>query len=552
MFSGLSHGRRSAILILFLFCSIFFFQIYPHFIFTNEHSRLLLTSAIVDDQTVQIDKALQRYGDTQDKAIFNGHYYSDKAIGTSLLALPVYPAIKAIGMDQDATNYLFWLKLICVTLPSILFLIFITNFWEKIFNGRWNKPIAFIFAFGTIAFPYSLQFISHHLTGIALFLSFYFAYTATNSIEASTKNVLYSGVFAGAAMLLEYPAFLQAGLIFLYCVSRLRKRTLIFIAGTLPFLFLMLGYNYIIFQNPFDVTYKHMSDQIHLSQHSQGLVGFRMPDPAVFFAILFSASRGLFFFSPVLLFSIPGMYLLIRNPKFRIEGLLILLIVLSSLFFHSGMSNWDGGWSIGPRYLTPLLPFLMTAIAYFASTSMNETTLKLNALFLLSSLISIFFVTIGTITFPFPAPDIPNPVFSLFIPLFISGAFSKNIAEWLGIHGAAIGILFYLILLITYITLTVPAKEVRVPSLKKLAFAAVAVICFLLQIAMGVAYKPSHNDAFNSYALGSMYFYLGKCSHSLEELKRALNAKPDQKLQRWIIGRAWQAKMVCGPGKAKI
>ena len=71
---------------------------------------------------------------------------------------------------------------------------------------------------------------------------------------------------------------------------------------------------------PFDVTYRHMSDQIHMSQHSQGVVGFRLPEMSALFALLLSSSRGLFFFSPVLLFAIPGLYLLFRNPKFRAEA----------------------------------------------------------------------------------------------------------------------------------------------------------------------------------------------------------------------------------------
>ena len=548
MFSGLSRLRQFSVLALFLFCSVFFFQIYPHFIFTNEHSRLLLTSAIVDEGTVQIDEGILRFGDTQDKAGFNGHFYSDKAIGTSILAIPIYAVAKTIGLEPDAGKYLFWLKLFCVTIPSIFFLIFITNFWETNFNGTHNKSLAFVFAFGTIAFPYSLQFISHHLTGIVLFLSFYFAFTAANRIERVNMNLFLGGVSAGAAMLLEYPAILQVGMIFLYVLLRseiTRRQSFVFIGGLIPFVLLMLGYNYIIFNDPFDVTYKHMSDPIHVEQHSKGLIGLRLPDVEALYGLLLSSSRGLFFFSPILFFSIPGIYLLIRNRKFRAEGILIVGIVLSSLFFHSGMSNWDGGWSLGPRYLTPLVPFLMTAVAYFVAQSMNETTFKLNLLFLLLSMISVFFVTIGTITFPFPAPDVPNPVFTLFVPLFINGAFSKNVAEYFGIHGAAVGFIFYTVLLITYFTLTLSQKELRAPSFKKLALGSAAVILFLSQIAIGVVHKQYTWKPFHSYSLGSIYFFLGKCSDSISELRKADNANTDQKLRGWIVGRAWQVKEAC-------
>ena len=57
----------------------------------NGNSRLDLTRAIVERGTLQIDN----YHDdpewlTGDKALYNGHYYSDKAIGSSLLAVPLY------------------------------------------------------------------------------------------------------------------------------------------------------------------------------------------------------------------------------------------------------------------------------------------------------------------------------------------------------------------------------------------------------------------------------------------------------------------------------
>jgi hypothetical protein len=67
--------------LLILRCLFVFFQVYPNYINPNESCRLLLISAMVDDHTFEIDHAIERYGDTQDKSVYNGHFYTAKPIG---------------------------------------------------------------------------------------------------------------------------------------------------------------------------------------------------------------------------------------------------------------------------------------------------------------------------------------------------------------------------------------------------------------------------------------------------------------------------------------
>src|SRR5436309_3297411 len=157
---------------LLLLCQIFFLRIYPNFISPNELSRLLLISAIWDDHSVQIDHAIQRYGETQDKAEFNGHFFTP-TIGTSLIGLPVYAVLTSTGHQWSAPALLTWLHIFCVTIPGLLFLIPLTSFWKRFAEESDLSGWIFVYLFGTIVFTYSSQFISHHLVGICLFSSFY-------------------------------------------------------------------------------------------------------------------------------------------------------------------------------------------------------------------------------------------------------------------------------------------------------------------------------------------------------------------------------------------
>ena len=65
----------------------------------NQNSRFDLLRAIVEGHTLQIDAY---HENTQDKAHYNGHYYSDKAPGLVFLAVPFAMAARpVIRADRD-------------------------------------------------------------------------------------------------------------------------------------------------------------------------------------------------------------------------------------------------------------------------------------------------------------------------------------------------------------------------------------------------------------------------------------------------------------------
>src|SRR3954447_11561091 len=68
----------------------------------NQNSRFALVRAILERHTLQID-AYQLH--TGDRALWNGHYYSDKAPGLSLAAIPpsaiARAAARLVGVDPE-------------------------------------------------------------------------------------------------------------------------------------------------------------------------------------------------------------------------------------------------------------------------------------------------------------------------------------------------------------------------------------------------------------------------------------------------------------------
>src|SRR5215471_10293756 len=91
----------------------------------NQNSRFDLLRAIVERGTLQIDAS---HTNTQDKAHFRGHYYSDKAPGLVFLAVPFALAarvgMRVVGADPESVRGEYALSHVAivsaVALPSAL------------------------------------------------------------------------------------------------------------------------------------------------------------------------------------------------------------------------------------------------------------------------------------------------------------------------------------------------------------------------------------------------------------------------------------------------
>ncbi len=98
--SSSSHRKAAILLGLVAFLSFIYFYEGGGW---NQNSRFDLLRAIVERHTLQIDAY---HENTQDKAHFRGHYYSDKAPGLVFLAVPfalaARPVLRLMGVDPES------------------------------------------------------------------------------------------------------------------------------------------------------------------------------------------------------------------------------------------------------------------------------------------------------------------------------------------------------------------------------------------------------------------------------------------------------------------
>jgi hypothetical protein len=128
----------------------------------------------------------------------------------------------------------------------------------------------------------------------------------------------------------------------------------------IPAALLILGNNYLISGSPFSIGYG--SNPAFPEINANNSFGFNLPDPEALRHLVWGEYRGLFFWSPVLLMALPGVAVLFREDR---RTAWMIAIVFAFLMLQAGsFYSWFGGNAVGPRYLSPALPFVGLAAAY--------------------------------------------------------------------------------------------------------------------------------------------------------------------------------------------
>jgi len=395
------------VLAAFAFVSVFCVNLFPRgkageFAQSpNELSRFELVVSIVERGTFSIGAELAELGDHEDKSVYRGRFFSNKAPGLSFAAVPIYALVRSVTgpvRPENATPIFFLLRLGTVTLLcSAALAVFAGRLRRVAADPAWVAPILFAVAFGTPLLVYARSFFSHAWTASLLYLAFECLH---RPIEKRWHPAL-AGFLAGWAVLSEYPAALVAVLLLLDAAwRRPAGRAAAFLAGAVPPAMLLGFYDARCFAGPFDLSSSHewYTPFSKLSRHK--VFGFALPSAGTAARLLFSPSRGVLFQSPFLLF-LP--WAAARGPRdravrFSLASAAVLFIAMSAY------ENWHGGWALSARYL---LPILLLAAWPLARVSAGDSR-RAPILFGAAAVFSAIFFLFSTSTFWFYPADPAN------------------------------------------------------------------------------------------------------------------------------------------------
>lgn len=305
--------------------------------------------------------------------VVRDHIYSYYPSAIPLLAVPAVWAANIFFPLHYPTDFYTYLKehkpdqrtaklekliasLICALSAVVMYLI--ARFY---LDTRPSLLLVFIFAFATPMYSTSSRALwQHGPSALALALSLYFLICSERESSMAESNKtqpnheLRMAMFAAVCLALSYiirpTNSLSVALLSLYVLINRRKYFVHFMVVMASIFFLFMIHSW--------TTYGSL-----LPPYSFQLFN-RFGTPSTFInafaGLLVSPNRGLLIFSPVFFFSFYGIYLLIKEKKFNLtafEPYLLAIFILHWLL-TSTFDQWDGGWTLGPRYMADLAPYL--------------------------------------------------------------------------------------------------------------------------------------------------------------------------------------------------
>jgi hypothetical protein len=212
-----------------------------------------------------------------------------------------------------------------------------------------------VFAFGTTAYSTASRVLWQHAPSLL-------AIAAVVYLAGRAEQTRRTAFLAGLAVAFSYVARPTNGLAVLAITAlylwRWRAKLVAYFAGAavvaVPYLADMLA------------TY----GALFPPYYRQGLDFFSLRFLQALAANAVSPSRGLFVFSPVLLFAFWGMARALRRRERAPWEVAFAAVVVAQWLVVSAFPVWWAGHSVGPRFLTDVLPFL----AYFLVEPLDRLT----------------------------------------------------------------------------------------------------------------------------------------------------------------------------------
>ncbi len=411
-------------------------------------ARLFLTQAMVDQQTFRLDAYEDELG--VDGAAYDGHLYSNKPLGSSLLMLPQYLLVgkpfkalyNAADIDLSVQNQEYqvdevfsgWLvQTLSLALYTAISFVALYRIFDLLGIKRRRLPLVLLSYFGTLMFAYATIGNGEMYTVPLLILGTYHLLKVTSrtgrqhSTPSSTRlpesrsrltGFLWAGIWFGLAFLTTNQVALMIVIAFIAVIWQEKnwKAPALFAAPIIVSGLVTLAYNWINFDSPFSFPIQFWI------QGTPEVILFEFPTLTKLAEMLFLPWKGLFFYSPFLIFSLPGFRLLYRQSRtgdnnapttmpmvFYLAGAPLVFFIF--LLFNVG---WFGGADYGFRYAIPILPYLSIGAAVW----LNKRKLTVPIWILI--IWSVVICSIGALTDPEVPTMIRNPILAYNLPMFAS------------------------------------------------------------------------------------------------------------------------------------
>ncbi len=401
----------------------------------NQNSRFALVRAMTERNTLQIDAY---HDSTGDRAVWRGHYYSDKAPGTSLLALIPVDVVRALnrfgGIDPESDAAVTWTSYVATVAVSGLFTVAaaLCVLWLSLEWGYSRGAAVFAataYGVATPAWCYATLFMGHGVCAGCLMIAFTAAVAMREASDGRAGRLGWAlGLFAGWAVVSEFPAAVPVLFIMALALAAISRRGAAITRGVLARIVaggaiaaaVLLAYNTAAFESPFHLGY---ASEEGFQQLQTGLFGITSPEWWRVREILVGSYRGLLPIAPLMALTPIGLVVLARTrPRAgaaaAAAAIATFYVVLNASYFY-----WEGGWAFGPRQMVTALPFVALGLApLWDSWRLFPARTVLVGGWLWGAALTLVAVS----TTPQPPAAIERPVSELMVPAFLEGHLALN------------------------------------------------------------------------------------------------------------------------------
>jgi len=315
----------------------------------------------------------------------HGQYYSKYGPGQSLLAVPLYVAGRAMApllpdsLRPEMPTVMASLLPALATALTVAVLMLTAR--ELGASRRGAMCLSLIYLFATPAVVYATQWFSEALTASALLVAFYLLLIERTGPRR--WHLPATGAALALAVATRLDALLLVPPLLLYAVSggRLSAARLLAILSPLAVTLAGLGlYDQARFGSPLETGYsggdvfavRDTHPVRSLSSLAEGLYG-----------LLLSPGKGLLFYAPPVLLAPLGAAALWTRRRAEAATLLAMFAIYA-LAHANLLIRWLGGWSWGPRFLIPVLPFAVLLLAPLPRPGLERSRLVTATLLVLT------------------------------------------------------------------------------------------------------------------------------------------------------------------------
>jgi hypothetical protein len=380
--------------------------------------RLLDRGPIAESWGYVNDKALTCDDPAQKPPACSGRLYAAKAPAASVLAVPVLAALRLRGPLRK-TEAVFALRWVWVILPTVAFWILLRRYLHSagVAPDR-ALAVTLCAALGSLSLTYGQMFAGHQLAALALgaaFLCGFWGDSFGRGQQAAT------GFFAALSVALEYPSSPAAALLLGGVLLHRRRGLPWMIAGGLPWALLVAEFHWHAFGKPWSTPYSHLENPGFVRDIAPGFLGISAPTLERLYGSLFAPWLGLFYWAP-------WMALLLLGTRRKLPALTALAVCGYYLVFQVTHALWRSGWVIGPRYITPMVPFAAVAIAFALTDARMQWLCGAGAAAIAATGLA------SSVCQGFPL-EVRNPLREVVWPLLSHGWTARNPLQLLGVPG---------------------------------------------------------------------------------------------------------------------